>query len=63
MTMKTATFCQEVEPGVSQQQIDRRVDELKTSDGAIRAYAKTVNGKRYICAVHEVFDEPLDNEV
>jgi hypothetical protein len=63
MTMKTATFCQEVEPGVTQEQIDQRVDELKTLGGAIDAYAKTVGGKRYIYAVREVFDEPLDDEV
>ena len=61
--MKTATFCQEVESGVTEQQINRRVDELKTLGGAIDAYAKTVGGKRYICAVREVFDEPLDDGV
>ncbi len=61
--MQTVTFCQEVEPGVTQQQIDQRVDELKDLGGAIDAYAKTVGGKRYICAVREVFDEPLDDEL
>jgi hypothetical protein len=63
MTMKTATFCQEVESGVTQQQIDRRVNELKNLGGAIDAYAKTVGGKRYIYTVREVFDEPLDDGV
>jgi hypothetical protein len=63
MTMTTATFCQEVESGVTQQQIEQRVNELRTLGGAIDAYTKTVGGKRYICAVREVFDEPLDDEV
>jgi hypothetical protein len=61
--MKTATFCQEVEPGVTEQQIEERVAELKTFGGAIVAYAKKVGGKRYICAVREVFDEPFDDDV
>jgi hypothetical protein len=61
--MTTTTFCQEVESGVTQQQIDQRVNELKTLGGAIDAYAKTVGGKRYIYAVREVFDEPLDDEL
>ena len=61
--MTTTTFCQEVESGVTQQQIDQRVNELKTLGGAIDAYAKTVGGKRYICAVREVFDEPIDDEL
>ena len=61
--METATFCQEVESGVTQQQIDQRVNELRTLGGAINAYAKTVGGRRYICAVRKVFNEPLDDEV
>jgi hypothetical protein len=63
MIMTTTTFCQEVESGVTQQQIDQRVNELKTLGGAIDAYAKTVGGKRYIYTVYEVFDEPLDDEL
>lgn len=61
--MTTTTFCQEVESGVTQQQIDQRVNELKTLGGAIDAYAKTVGGKRYIYTVRKVLDEPLDDEL
>jgi N-acetylmuramidase len=63
MTMQTATFCREVEADVTQEEIDQRVDELKTLGGAIDAYAKTVGGKRYICTVREVYDEQLDDGV
>lgn len=55
--MKTATFCHEVAAGVTPEQIDARVNQMKTLGGAVDAYAKTVGEKRYICAIREVFDE------
>lgn len=61
--MKTTTFCQEVESGVTQQQVDERVQELKTFGGAINAYSKAVGLKRYIYSVYEVFDEPIEDEM
>lgn len=61
--MTTTTFCQEVEIGVTQHQIENRVAELKTLGGALDAYAKTVGERRYICAVRRVFDEPFDDKV
>lgn len=61
--MKTATFCQEIESGVTQHQINERVKELKTLGGALDAYSKKIGEKYYIYTVREVYDEPLDDMV
>lgn len=59
--MGTTTFCQEFGVDIPQNEINDRINEIKTIGGALDAYFKKIGDKQYICAVYPVFDDPVEH--